>query len=123
MGLRYPPKRASISLPKPNRQYLSLLGEYLRIFFFRLKGGRVNFWMKMLIPRTHFLKILTPFLGSIYIATLIFTRNRIISVKLNFHYALVQTSIFLRDAGHCPQVISILAGDFVENKVFFEVFI
>ena len=51
---------------------------------FGLKGGRVNFWVKMLIPRTHFLKILTPFMGSIYIATLIFTRNIIISVKIEF---------------------------------------
>ena len=40
--------------------------------------------LKMLIPSTHFLKILTPFLGSIYIATLIFTRNIIIIVKIEF---------------------------------------
>jgi hypothetical protein len=50
----------------------------------RSEVGRVKFWVKMLIPRIYFLKILTPFLGSIYIATLIFTRNIIINVKIEF---------------------------------------
>ena len=64
----------------------------MRIYFFRLKGGRVKFWVKMLIPRTHFLKILTPFLGSIYIAKLIFTRNIIISVTIEFSLRLTGQS-------------------------------
>ena len=38
--------------------------------------------MKILIPRTNFLKILTPFLGCICIDTSIFTRSIIISVKI-----------------------------------------
>ena len=38
--------------------------------------------MKILIPETDFLKKLTPFLGSIYIDTSIFTRSIIISVKI-----------------------------------------
>ena len=51
----------------------------------------------MLIPRTHLLKILTPFLGSIYITTLIFTRNIIISVKIDFSLRLNIYIIFSGD--------------------------
>ena len=44
---RYPPRRVSNSLTKPNRPYLALLGQYLslylRIFFVGLKGGQVDF--------------------------------------------------------------------------------
>ena len=54
----------------------------------------------MLIPRTHFLKILTPFLGSIYIATLIFTRNIIISVKIDFSLRLNHRASLYKDIHH-----------------------
>ena len=43
----------------------------------------------MLIPRTHLLKILTPFLDSINIVTLIFTLNIIISVKIELSLRLI----------------------------------
>ena len=49
----------------------------------------------MLIPRTHFLKILTPFLGSMHIATLIFTRNIIKSVKIEFSLRLNKHTLIL----------------------------
>ena len=61
---------------------LNTMNPIFENIFFHLKGGRVNFWMKMLIPKTHFLKILTSFLGSIYTLTLIFPRNIILSVKM-----------------------------------------
>ena len=53
----------------------------------------------MLILRTHFLTILTPFLGSIYIATLIFTRNIIINVKIEFSLPLTAPGQF-QNTGH-----------------------
>ena len=45
----------------------------LKFSFFGLKGGRVNFWVEMLIPKTHFYPILTSFLEYFYIKALIFT--------------------------------------------------
>ena len=54
----------------------------LEFLFFGLKGGRVNIWVKMLIPKTHFYPILTSFLDYIYIKALIFTRIIIISAQV-----------------------------------------
>ena len=68
--------------PRNGVQILKKMGSMSENIFVRLKGGRVNFWVTMLIIRTHFWKILTPFLDSIYIATLIFTQNIVISVKI-----------------------------------------
>ena len=67
--------------------------------FSALKGAQVTFWMKILIPRTDFLlKILSPFLGSICIDTLIFTPSIILRVKIEFSLRLtstIQLDIFL----------------------------
>ena len=53
-----------------------------KYLFFGLKGDRVDFLVKTLIPKTHFFHILTPFLDYIYIKTLIFNRIIIISVQV-----------------------------------------
>jgi hypothetical protein len=100
MRLSNPPRCASNSLTKPNRQYLVLPGGYLSptnsdcckagSFECNKPYIRVNFGMIILIPRIHFLKILIPFMSSIYIATLIFTRNIIISVKIKLSLRLTR---------------------------------
>ena len=68
--------------------------------FFAPKGGQVSFLVKILIPRTDFLKIFNPCLGFIYIDTLIFTWSIILSVKielslrLTWHYSAMQLRSF-----------------------------
>ena len=98
MRLRYPPRRASNSLTKPNHQYLALLGGYLgrvaktvllntinpifeNIIFFVLRGPESIFGWKCWYPEPIFWRF-WPHFWILYIATLIFIRNIIISVKI-----------------------------------------
>ena len=77
-----------INLPFASLEPCGLAGRfaynepYIWGYFFYAQRGWVNFWVKKCIPKTHFLKIFTSFLGSIYKLTLIFPLNITINVKM-----------------------------------------
>ena len=70
----------------------------------------MNFWVKMLIPKTHFYPILTSFLDYIYIKALIFTRIIIISAQVKLSPRPNVGGLVQADAGGALVMLSTAGG-------------